>query len=85
LGWFVRFAEGDDSYNLTIKKKWFTNLKSFEYNQLNTVTNPIKLSLNNSWFSGFVDVENCFKAYLTKSNRTVSLRFIIEQKRIILI
>jgi hypothetical protein len=48
--------------------------------QVKAITKPVKLSLNNSWFSGFVDAEGCFNAYVAKNDKTVSLRFIVDQK-----
>ena len=49
-------------------------------NQLLTINSPVKLSLDNGWFSGFVDAEGCFNAYVAKSNKSVVLRFIVDQK-----
>ena len=49
-------------------------------NQLKAITKPVKLSLNNSWFSGFVDAEGCFNVYVAKNNKEVRLRFIVDQK-----
>jgi len=54
-------------------------------NILKTIDSPIKFSLNNSWFSGFVDAEGCFNAYVTKSNKSVVLRFIVDQKNEVLL
>jgi len=47
---------------------------------LKVLTSPIKLSLNNSWFSRFVDAECFFNVYVAKNNRNVSLRFIVDQR-----
>ena len=43
-------------------------------------TEPVKLSFNNSWFAGFTDAEGCFNVYISKSNKGISLRFIVDQK-----
>ena len=59
--------------------KWNSKLGNKD-NQLKVITNPIKLSLDNSWFSGFVDAEGCFNVYVAKNNKNVSLRFIVDQK-----
>ena len=47
---------------------------------MKVLTSSIKLSLNNSWFSGFVDAEGCFNVYVAKNNQNVSLRFIVNQR-----
>jgi hypothetical protein len=44
------------------------------------ITKPVKLSFNNSWFSGFVDAEGCFNVYVFKNNKGISLRFIVDQQ-----
>lgn len=44
------------------------------------ITEPVKLSFNNSWFSGFVDAEGCFNVYVSKTNKGISLRFIVDQQ-----
>lgn len=44
------------------------------------ITEPVKLSFNNSWFSGFVDAEGCFNVYVSKNNKGISLRFIVDQQ-----
>lgn len=49
-------------------------------NQVKAITKPVELSLNNSWFSGFVDAEGCFNVYVAKNDKAVSLRFIVDQK-----
>lgn len=59
--------------------KWNSKLGNKD-NQLKVITNPIKFSLDNSWFSGFVDAEGCFNVYVAKNNKNVSLRFIVDQK-----
>lgn len=49
-------------------------------NLLVVVTELAKLSFNNSWFSGFTDAEGCFNVYVSKSNKGISLRFIVDQQ-----
>ncbi len=49
-------------------------------NPLKVITEPVKLTFNNSWFSGFVDAEGCFNVYISKNNRGISLRFIVDQQ-----
>lgn len=49
-------------------------------NLLAVVTELAKLSFNNSWFSGFTDAEGCFNVYISKSNKGISLRFIVDQQ-----
>ena len=49
-------------------------------NPLEVITEPVKLSLNNSWLSGFVDAEGCFNVYVSKNNKGISLRFIVDQQ-----
>lgn len=49
-------------------------------NLLVVVTELAKLSFNNSWFSGFTDAEGCFNVYISKSNKGISLRFIVDQQ-----
>lgn len=60
------------------EKLWNSKNKNKD-NPLKTITKPVQLSLNNSWFSGFVDAEGCFNAYVAKNN-SVCLRFIVDQK-----
>lgn len=60
-------------------KQWNSNVKNKD-NLLKAIESPVKFSLNNSWFSGFVDAEGCFNAYVAKSNKSVVLRFIVDQK-----
>ena len=43
-------------------------------------TKLVKLSFNNNWFAGFTDAEGCFNVYISKSNKAISLRFIVDQK-----
>lgn len=64
-------------------KEWSTQLNSKvnnKDNKLKTITSPIKLLLNNGWFSGFVDAEGCFNVYVAKNNKDISIRFIVDQK-----
>lgn len=61
------------------EKLWNSKNKN-EDNQLKAITKPVQLSLNNSWFSGFVDAEGCFNVYVAKNNKDVSLRFIVDQR-----
>lgn len=49
------------------------------------ITEPVKLSFNNSWFSGFVDAEGCFNVYVSKNNKGISLRFIVDQQEGLLV
>ena len=49
-------------------------------NLLLVVTELVKFSFNNSWFAGFTDAEGCFNVYISKSNKVISLRFIVDQK-----
>ncbi len=49
-------------------------------NPLEVITEPVKLSFNNSWLSGFVDAEGCFNVYVSKNNKGISLRFIVDQQ-----
>lgn len=51
-----------------------------KYNPLEVITEPVKLSLNNSWLSGFVDAEGCFNVYVYKNIKSLSLRFIVDQQ-----
>ena len=51
-----------------------------KYNHLEVITEPVKLSLNNSWLSGFVDAEGCFNVYVYKNIKSLSLRFIVDQQ-----
>ncbi len=66
---------------------WSMLFKRFAENNSNplpplgeVITKPVKLSFNNSWFSGFVDAEGCFNVYVTKNNKGISLRFIVDQQ-----
>lgn len=64
-------------------KEWaqqWNNKVNNKDNILKTIDNPVKFSLNNSWLSGFV-AEGCFNAYVTKNNKSVVLRFIVDQKK----
>jgi len=61
------------------EKLWNSKNKNVD-NQLKAITKLVQLSLNNSWFSGFVDAEGCFNVYVAKNNKDVSLRFIVDQK-----
>ena len=64
-------------------KEWSTQLNSKvnnKDNKLKTITSPIKLLLNNGWFSGFVDAEGCFNVYVAKNNKDIRIRFIVDQK-----
>nr|QCW06897.1 hypothetical protein [Drechslerella brochopaga] len=54
--------------------------KKYINNSLNLITEPVKLSLDNSWFSGFIDAEGCFNVYIAKNANSVTLRFIVDQK-----
>lgn len=71
--------------NLHIKHKinqlirW-SSLLNKNNNLLNVITKPVKLSFNNSLFSGFVDAEGCFNVYVSKTNKSISLRFIVDQQ-----
>ena len=58
---------------------WNSKKKNNEDNLL-VVTELAKLSFNNSWFSGFTDAEGCFNVYISKSNKGISIRFIVDQK-----
>ena len=49
-------------------------------NHLEVIAEPVKLSLNNSWLSGFVDAEGCFNVYVYKNIKSLSLRFIVDQQ-----
>lgn len=75
--------------NLHLKNKfdqlveWSVLLNSKINNKENflvVVNELVKLSFNNSWFSGFTDAEGCFNVYISKSNKSISLRFIVDQK-----
>ncbi len=74
--------------NLHLKSKidqlveWSVLLNSKKNNKENLLVVPelVKLSFNNSWFSGFTDAEGCFNVYISKSNKSISLRFIVDQK-----
>lgn len=64
-------------------KEWSTQLNSKvnnKDNKLKTITSPIKLLLNNGWFSGFVDAEGCFNVYVAKNNKDIRIRFIVDQQ-----
>lgn len=56
------------------------NSKNNNKENLQVITKLVDLSLNNSWFSGFTDAEGCFNVYVSKSNKGISLRFIVDQK-----
>lgn len=56
------------------------NSKNNNKEKLLVVTKLVKLSLKNSWFSGFTDAEGCFNVYIPKNNKGISLRFIVDQK-----
>ncbi len=79
--------------NLHLKHKndqlveWSKLLNSKNNNKENyqVITELVNLSLNNSWFSGFTDAEGCFNVYISKSNKGISLRFIVDQKDEILL
>lgn len=58
---------------------WFSLLNK-EHRNLKVLSKPVKLSLNNSWFSGFVDAEGCFNVYISKTLKSISLRFIVDQQ-----
>lgn len=62
--------------------KWsvLLNNKNNNKNNLLVITEPVKLSLNNSWFSGFTDAEGCFNVYISKNSKGISLRFIVDQQ-----
>ena len=47
-------------------------------NPLEVITEPVKLSLNNSWLSVFVDAEGGFNVYVSKNNKGISLRVIVD-------
>jgi len=72
--------------NLHLKHKinqlveWSILLNSKNDNNLSIITEPVKLSFNNSWFSGFTDAEGCFNVYISKNNKGISLRFIVDQQ-----
>lgn len=71
--------------NLHIKHKinqliGWSSLLTKDNNLLNVITKPVKLSFNNSWFSGFVDAEGCFNVYVSKTYKSISLRFIVDQQ-----
>lgn len=51
-----------------------------EHNPLKVITEPVNLTFNNNWFSGFVDAEGCFNVYVSKNNKAISLRFIVDQQ-----
>lgn len=54
------------------------NINKDDLLQVNTKL--VKLSFNNSWFAGFTDAEGCFNVYISKSNKAISLRFIVDQR-----
>lgn len=56
------------------------NSKNNNKENLSVITELVKFSFNNSWFSGFTDAEGCFNVYVSKSNKAISLRFIVDQK-----
>jgi hypothetical protein len=56
------------------------NSKNNNKDKLLVVTEPVKLSFNNSWFSGFTDAEGCFNVYISKDSKGISLRFIVDQQ-----
>ena len=60
-------------------KKFNDKLKKIA-TAMEVITEPVKLSFNNSWFSGFVDAEGCFNVYVSKNNKGISLRFIVDQQ-----
>ena len=58
----------------------FNNKNENKDNPLKVITEPVGLSFNNSWFSGFVDAEGCFNVYVSKNNKGISLRFIVDRQ-----
>lgn len=61
------------------EKLWNSKEKNKD-NRLIVITKPMKLSLNNSWLSGFTDAEGCFNVYVYKNKKVVRMRFILDQK-----
>jgi len=46
---------------------------------LKVITEPVKLTFNNSWLC-FVDMKVVANVYISKNNRGISLRFIVDQQ-----
>lgn len=86
----IRIFNGNLQLEKTKKrfKTWFNLYKNYtkideKLNFSNCIEN--KISLNNSWISGFIDAEGCFTATLKKDSRyksgyKLALCFILDQK-----
>ena len=72
-----QLVEWSKLFNTKNMEGWILGSAS---NPLEVITEPVKLSLNNSWLSGFVDAEGCFNVYVSKNNKGISLRFIVDQQ-----
>lgn len=78
--------------NLAINSKikqlslWINVLNDyFELNTIKLINKPVKITLNDSWLSGFTDAEGCFNVSITSNNRyklnsVIKIRFILDQK-----
>lgn len=42
---------------------------------------PVIPGLTDAWLSGFTDAEGCFNVNPRKTNRSVTIRFILDQKK----
>lgn len=76
---------GKTNKRFTIWFNEYYNNFTKQKNKLLLIFNSNKISLNNSWISGFIDAEGCFTASLRKDSRYKSgyklvLRFILDQK-----
>lgn len=63
-------------------KLWISNVPSIN---IKHVSNPIKITLNDSWISGFTDAEGCFNVNIFKRKASslglrVVVRFLLDQK-----
>jgi hypothetical protein len=63
-------------------KLWISNLPSIN---IKHVSNPIKITLNDSWISGFTDAEGCFNVNIIKISASrlglrIVVRFLLDQK-----
>lgn len=64
---------------------WIAILNSKGFNQESCKMNPVKITLEDAWLSGFTDAEGCFNVSLLKNSDTklgfrVILRYILDQK-----
>ena len=65
---------------------WIQSLnKRFGENTITFINNPVIITLQDSWLSGFTDAEGCFNVSITYNSRyilgsVIKMRFILDQK-----